>query len=92
VTAPPEPVNLFEAPVSGIYVSLTERARPQWWVRSLADGDAHLGVYSPPSRSVITLCGTEFVPLATGYPPHLAPLKTLGDPDQACPECKRESR
>lgn len=62
----------------------------QWWVRSMADQDTHIGTYSPASRSVLATCGQEFVAQPVGWPARLGPLPGRpSDPDQICPTCYR---
>jgi hypothetical protein len=58
-----------------------------WYLRSLADADTHLGSYSTVTRSVHALCGVEFLPrpLPLGGP--ALPGSPL-DPDQVCPACR----
>jgi hypothetical protein len=63
-------------------------ARSEWWVRSFADGDTHIGSWSPATRSVHSACGLEFQPLAVGWPAQLAPLPgSPPDSTQICGDC-----
>lgn len=63
--------------------------RSAWFVRSLADGDTHCGIFSPATRSVHALCGTEFQPLPIGLRgDRIAFPGTPPDFDQACATCQ----
>lgn len=72
---------------------MTATDRAAWFVRSMADGDTHRGVYSPATRSVHARCGIEFQPLPIGWPPKLGPLPgNPPDPQQVCPNCRGAAR
>ncbi len=57
----------------------------QWFLRSMGYGETHCGSYSIASRSVVSLCGLEFVPLRLPFG-RLALAGNPPDPDQACPQ------
>jgi hypothetical protein len=64
-----------------------------WFLRSLVDGDTHLGNYSTVTRSVHSLCGLEFVPVKTGL--HCESIALAGnplDPNQVCPDCRDKGK
>jgi hypothetical protein len=59
-----------------------------WFVRSLADGDTHRGIYNPGTRKVHARCGIEFTPLPIGlHGNRIAFPGEPPDPDQICPGC-----
>jgi hypothetical protein len=65
--------------------------RQQWFLRSMGDGETHCGRYSIASRSVLTVCGLEFVPLRLPFG-RLALPGNPPDPDQTCPQCRAQIR
>lgn len=72
---------------------ITPTVRPAWFVRSMADGDTHHGLYSPATGTVRARCGTTFTPVPVGWPPHSGPLPGHpADPAQVCPQCQKESK
>jgi hypothetical protein len=63
-------------------------ARREWWPRSFGDHDTHAGSWSPVTRSVHSVCGLEFRPLAVGWPARIVPLPgSPPDPTQICARC-----
>jgi hypothetical protein len=61
----------------------------QWFLRSMGDGETHCGRYSIASRSVLTVCGLEFVPLRLPFG-RLALPGNPPDPQQVCPQCRAQ--
>jgi hypothetical protein len=59
-----------------------------WYLRSIGDRDTHRGEWSPVTRSVIAVCGVEFVPLPLPFD-RIALSGSPPDPAQICPQCYR---
>lgn len=57
-----------------------------WYLRSMGDRDTHRGQWSGTTRSVHSLCGLEFAPVALPYGGFFLP-GTPPDPDQICSQC-----
>lgn len=63
----------------------------EWFLRSMGDRDTHAGRYSIAGRSVLTVCGLEFVPIRLPGG-RLALPGNPSDPDQVCPQCGAQLR
>lgn len=72
---------------------MSQPERAAWFLRSMADGDTHRGIYSPATRSVHAVCGAEFIPRPVGLRGERLSLPGAPpDPAQVCPRCKEARR
>jgi len=63
--------------------TVTPGPTSRWYLRSLSDGDTHLGQWMP-DGTVLAKCGVRFVLKAQDYP---GLEGSPPDPKQTCPAC-----
>jgi hypothetical protein len=63
--------------------TVTPGPASRWYLRSVGDGDTHLGQWQA-DGTVVTKCGLRFVLKACNYP---GLEGEPPDPDQTCPAC-----